>query len=190
MQSLTRMVRCQQQSAPWFSYLPIPSKYFDSSFSKSYIELAVFPRKQLQWLSSSSAVFAKLRKPRSELDTWSQSEMGKSFLLTVVFLHTVGLCRLQSFGLVFFTYGWNLAWSFCLPSTPKVLQYKKILRGINFVKNTKHIFQRWSRIWPLLFGFCAISTWLPEERMGVTKKSVPQRIPVKIKKKHKKTRGN
>ena len=43
---------------------------------------------------------------------------------------------------------------------------KKILRGINFVKITKNIFQRWSRIWPLLFGFCAIST--------------PQRIPVKI----------
>ena len=54
---------------------------------------------------------------------------------------------------------------------------------MNSVKITKNIFQRWSRIWPLLFGFCAISTRLPEERMGVTKKSVPQRIPVKITKK-------
>ena len=47
---------------------------------------------------------------------------------------------------------------------------KKVLRGINFIKITKNIFQRWSRIWPLLFGFCAISKRLPEERMGVTKK--------------------
>ena len=57
----------------------------------------------------------------------------------------------------------------------------------SFRKNCKNIFQRWSRIWPLLFGFCAISTRLPEEPMGVTKKkSVPQRIPVKITKKIKK----
>ena len=28
-----------------------------------------------------------------------------------------------------------------IPSTPKLLQYKKILRGINFVKITKNIFQ-------------------------------------------------
>ena len=52
-----------------------------------------------------------------------------------------------------------------------------------------------SGIWPLLFGFCAISTRLPEERMGVAKKkSVPQRIPVKmlqktLPKKKKKRRG-
>ena len=58
-----------------------------------------------------------------------------------------------------------------IPSTPKCLQYKKILRWINFVKITTNIFQRWSRIWPLLFCFCAISTRLPEERMGVTKKN-------------------
>ena len=51
-----------------------------------------------------------------------------------------------------------------------VCNTKEILRGINFVKISKNIFQRWSRIWPLLFGFCAISTRLPEERMGVTKK--------------------
>ena len=42
-----------------------------------------------------------------------------------------------------------------IPSTPKCLQYKKILRGINFVKITKNIFQ---------------STRLPEERRGVTEK--------------------
>ena len=43
-----------------------------------------------------------------------------------------------------------------IPSTPKVLQYKKkFLRGINFVKTTKNIFQ---------------STRLPEERMRVTEK--------------------
>ena len=62
---------------------------------------------------------------------------------------------------------------------------KKILRGINFRKNYKKYFQRWSRIWPLLFGFCAISTRLPEERMGVTKKkSAPQRTLIKITKKN------
>ena len=48
---------------------------------------------------------------------------------------------------------------------------KRILRGINLVNITKNIFQCWSRIWPLLFAFCATST--------------PQRIPVK--KKYKKT---
>ena len=42
-----------------------------------------------------------------------------------------------------------------LPSTPKLLQYKKVLRGINFVKITKNIIQ---------------STRLPEERMRVTEK--------------------
>ena len=62
----------------------------------------------------------------------------------------------------------------CLPITINTkifaIQQNKILRGINFVKITKNTFQRRSRIWPLLFGFCAISTRLPEERMGVTKK--------------------
>ena len=58
------------------------------------------------------------------------------------------------------------------------LQYNQIsLQGMNFVKFTRNIFQRWSRIWPLLFGFCAISK--------------PQRIPVKnYKKKKKKQEGN
>ena len=66
----------------------------------------------------------------------------------------------------------------CTINTKLFAIQKKILRGINFVKITKIIFQRWSRmlrIWPLLFGFCAIST--------------PQRIPEKLQKENTKKNG-
>ena len=60
---------------------------------------------------------------------------------------------------------------------------KNILRGIHFVKITKIFSSVDPESGHSCLVFVAISTRLPEERMGVTKKSVPQRIPVKITKK-------
>ena len=59
-----------------------------------------------------------------------------------------------------------------IPSTPKFLQYqRKILRGFNFLKITKNIFQCWSRIWPLLLVFVQYPRDSPKSAWELQKKN-------------------